>query len=67
MPALLIEIDFISNTSVEASLKSDIYIKNIATSISKSLLAFVNKSIVDDGILSNGCICSGSKDTSLAT
>ena len=56
MPALLIEIDFISNTSVEASLKSDIYIKNIATSISKSLLAFVNKSIVDDGIFYRVCI-----------
>ncbi|HLR35700.1 MAG TPA: N-acetylmuramoyl-L-alanine amidase [Tissierellales bacterium] len=56
MPALLIEIDFISNTSVEASLKSDIYIKNIATSISKSLLTFVNKSIVDDGIFYRVCI-----------
>ena len=66
MPALLIEIDFISNSSVEASLKSDKYIKDISDTISKSLLAFVNKSIVDDGIFSNGCICSGSKDTSLA-
>ena len=56
MPALLIEIDFISNTSVEGSLKSDIYIKDIATSISKSLLAFVNKSIVDDGIFYRVCI-----------
>lgn len=51
MPALLIEIDFISNSSVEASLKSDKYIKDISDSISKSLLAFVNKSIVDDGVL----------------
>ena len=56
MPALLIEIDFISNSSVEASLKSDKYIKDISDSISKSLLAFVNKSIVDDGTFSNGCI-----------
>ena len=30
MPALLIEIDFISNSSVEASLKSDKYIKDIS-------------------------------------
>ena len=35
MPALLIEIDFISNSSVEASLKSDKYIKDISDSISK--------------------------------
>ena len=56
MPALLIEIDFIYNLSVETSLKSDIYIKNIATSISKSLLSFVNKSIVDDGIFYRVCI-----------
>ena len=34
----------------------DIYIKNIATSISKSLLTFVNKSIVDDGIFYRVCI-----------
>ena len=56
MPALLIEIDFISNSSVEASLKSDKYIKDISDSISKSLLAFVNKSIVDDGIFYRVCI-----------
>ena len=48
MPALLIEIDFISNLSVETSLIDDTYINAIANSISKSLLAFVNKSIVDD-------------------
>ena len=56
MPALLIEIDFISNSAVEASLKSDKYIKDISDSISKSLLAFVNKSIVDDGIFYRVCI-----------
>ena len=56
MPALLIEIDFISNSSVEASLKSDKYIKDISDSISKSLLSFVNKSIVDDGIFYRVCI-----------
>ena len=56
MPALLIEIDFISNSSVEDSLKSDKYIKDISDSISKSLLAFVNKSIVDDGTFYRVCI-----------
>src|SRR5699024_3264225 len=56
MPALLIEIDFISNSSVEASLKSDKYIKDISDSISKSILSFVNKSIVDDGIFYRVCI-----------
>lgn len=48
MPALLIEIDFISNKDVEASLSSSQYIKDIANSISSSLLSFVNKSVVDE-------------------
>jgi len=39
MPALLIEIDFISHSDVEASLSSSKYIKDIAHSISSSLLA----------------------------
>lgn len=56
MPALLIEIDFISNSLIEASLKSDKYIKDISDSISKSLLSFVNKSIVDDGVFYRVCI-----------
>ena len=56
MPALLIEIDFISNSLIEASLKSDKYIKDISDSISKSLLSFVNKSIVDDGVFYKVCI-----------
>ena len=56
MPALLIEIDFISNLSVETSLKSDKYIKDISNSISKSLLSFVNKSIVDGGVFYRVCI-----------
>lgn len=33
MPALLIEIDFISNSMVENSLKDDAYIKTIANII----------------------------------
>ena len=66
MPSLLIEIDFISNSTVENSLKDDTYIKDIANSISNSLLAFVNKSIVDDSF--SYCVCIGKfkdKDTDL--
>lgn len=48
MPALLIEVDFISHPTVEASLKDNKYIKDISDSISNSLLSFVNKSIVSD-------------------
>ena len=64
MPSLLIEIDFISNLSVENSLKDESYIKDIATSISNSLLSFVNKPIIDDNF--SHCICTGKfkyKDT----
>lgn len=56
IPALLIEIDFISNNGVEASLSSSKYIKDIADSISSTLLSFVNKSIFDDGIFYRVCI-----------
>ena len=66
MPSLLIEIDFISNSTVENYLKNDTYIKSIANSISNSLLAFVNKPIVDDNF--SYCVCIGKfkdKDTAL--
>ena len=43
MPALLIEIDFISNSMVENSLKDDVYIKTVANSISFSLLGILQK------------------------
>lgn len=56
MPALLIEIDFISNLTVENNLSSSKYIKDIADTISSTLLSFVNKSITNDGIFSNGFI-----------
>jgi len=56
MPALLIEIDFISHSDVESSLGSSKYIKDIADSISSTLLCFVNKSIVDDGVFYRVCI-----------
>ncbi|MGL5314903.1 MAG: N-acetylmuramoyl-L-alanine amidase [Peptostreptococcaceae bacterium] len=42
MPALLIEVDFISNPQLEASLSSNDYINNIAKTISSTLLSFVN-------------------------
>ena len=66
MPSLLIEIDFISNSTVENYFKNDTYIKSIANSISNSLLAFVNKPIVDDNF--SYCVCIGKfkdKDTAL--
>lgn len=56
MPALLIEIDFISNSTVENSLTSPKYIKDIADTISSTLLSFVNKSINDDGVFYRVCI-----------
>ncbi|MBQ8998408.1 MAG: N-acetylmuramoyl-L-alanine amidase [Clostridium sp.] len=63
MPSLLVEVDFISNSEVENNLRNNKYLKDISDTISSTLLGFVNKSIVDDGVFSNGCICSGSKDT----
>ena len=56
MPALLIEIDFISNKEVENYLKNDKNLKNISDTISSTLLSFVNKSIVDDGVFYRVCI-----------
>ena len=56
MPALLIEIDFISNKEVEKSLRNDIYLKNITYTISSTLLSFVNKDFVDDKVFYRVCI-----------
>ena len=56
MPALLIEIDFISNKEVENYLKNDKNLKNISDTISSTLLSFVNKSIVNDGVFYRVCI-----------
>ncbi len=56
MPAMIIEVDFISNSTVEDLCKSDQYIKDIANNISSTLLAFVNKSIIDDNISKSECI-----------
>lgn len=56
MPAMIIEVDFISNNTVENLCKSDKYINNIANSISSTLLSSVNKPIVDDNISNSECI-----------
>lgn len=45
MPALLIEIDFISNATVESECRSTEYINKVANTISATLLSFVNKTI----------------------
>ena len=66
MPALLIEIDFISNKEVEKSLRNDNHLKNIADTISSTLLSFVNKSIVNDGVFYRVCIGSfNNKDSAV--
>ena len=56
MPSLLIEIDFISNKEVENYLRNDKNLKNISDTISSTLLSFVNKSIIDDGVFYRVCI-----------
>ena len=66
MPALLIEIDFISNKEVENNLRNDNHLKNIADTISSTLLSFVNKSIVNDGVFYRVCIGSfNNKDSAV--
>ena len=56
MPALLVEIDFISNIEVENNLKNHQYLKDISDNISSTLLAFVNKSVFNDGVFYRVCI-----------
>ena len=43
MPALLIEIDFISNPEIESLCANDSYIKNVADTIASTLLSFIGK------------------------
>ena len=43
MPALIIEIDFISNPEIESLCANDSYIKNVADTIASTLLSFVGK------------------------
>ena len=52
----IIEIDFISNKEVENYLRKDKNLKNISDTISSTLLSFVNKSIIDDGVFYRVCI-----------
>ena len=56
MPSLLIEIDFISNKEVENNLRNDNHLKNIADTISSTLLSFVNKSTIEDKVFYRVCI-----------
>lgn len=56
MPDLLIEIYFMSNSTVENNLTSAKYIKDIADTISSTLLSFLNKLISNVSIFSNGFI-----------
>ena len=66
MPALLIEIDFISNKEVENYLRNDKNLKNISDTISSTLLSFVNKSIIDYGVFYRVCIGSfNNKDNAI--
>ena len=66
MPALLIEIDFISNKEVGNYLRNDKNLKNISDTISSTLLSFVNKSIIDDGVFYRVCIGSfNNKDNAI--
>ncbi len=43
MPAILIEIDFISNIEFEKNISNNYFLENIANTISNELLSFVNK------------------------
>ena len=52
MPALLIEIDFISNPEVESLCTNESYIKNVSNTIASTLLLFVGKDIVLDNNIS---------------
>ena len=56
MPAILIEIDFISNSEIEALCSDKFYIKNVADTIASTLLAFVGKEIIEDYPLYRVCI-----------
>ena len=43
MPALIIEIDFISNPEIESLCANESYIKNVADTIASTLLSFIGK------------------------
>lgn len=56
MPALLIEIDFISNLSVEKEATTDKYIRSVSDIISATLLAHVGKQLILDGTSYTVCL-----------
>lgn len=56
MPALLIEIDFISNLSVEKEVKTDNYIQTTAKTIATTLLAHIGKQLITDTTIYKVCI-----------
>ncbi len=56
MPALIIEIDFISNPEIESLCVNESYIKNVADTIASTLLSFIGKDdylVTDDTESSN--------------
>ena len=71
MPALIIEIDFISNPEIEILCANESYIKNVANTIASTLLSFVGKDIVKDGDIEDSNfykVCIGAfKDKNNAT
>lgn len=72
MPALIIEIDFISNPEIESLCANESYIKNVADTIASTLLSFVGKDdyLVTDDIEDSNLykVCIGAfKDKNNAT
>ena len=56
MPALLIEIDFISHSEIESLCSNEFYIKNVADTIASTLLSFVGKEIIEEDNFYRVCI-----------
>ena len=71
MPALIIEIDFISNPEIESLCANESYIKNVSDTIASTLLTFVGKEIIKDADMSESNfykVCIGAfKDKNNAT
>ena len=71
MPALIIEIDFISNPEIESLCANESYIKNVTDTIASTLLSFIGKDIVKDGNIEDSNfykVCIGAfKDKNNAT
>ena len=71
MPALIIEIDFISNPEIESLCANESYIKNVADTIASTLLSFIGKELIKDGDIEDSNfykVCIGAfKDKNNAT